>query len=384
MILKEKENESITQNDKMNTKEFRKVILQRKQCDNEWDYGIEQCCKKELEILAEDIPSTIEFLRTECTADEYSWISEIIDDLADCTRSQELIECYKSLMSKFPEECERYRIASSVQSGESILINGAKHMTIGAYQFAVTGNIDDNFNHIKRGIRKATGAGVRLLVFPECAVTGYPPRDIPSSSAVDFTKVDQIHESLQELAVDRHMFLVVGTILQENGRLFNAVLCFRPDGKKDIYRKRALYGWDRDNFTEGEDSGIVQIDSFRIGIRICYEVRFPEYFREFYRQQTDLNLILFYDVADHEDPDRYTMIKGHIQTRAVENVCPVLACNSCSQFQTAPTILFDRSGKILAEMQKGKEGLLCFDWEQNDLSFGEQGRKELSDSLTRQ
>ena len=77
------------------------------------------------------------------------------------------------------------------------------------------------------------------------------------------------------------------------------------------------------------------------------------------------------------------MIKGHIQTRAVENVCPVLACNSCSPFQTAPTILFDRSGKTLAEMPKGKEDLLSFDLEQNDLTFGEQGRKELSDSLTK-
>ena len=46
-------------------------------------------------------------------------------------------------------------------------------MRIGAYQFAVTGNIESNYAHIKAGIEKAFQSGVRLLLFPECAVTGY-------------------------------------------------------------------------------------------------------------------------------------------------------------------------------------------------------------------
>ena len=37
-------------------------------------------------ILSEDIPSTIEFLKTECAADEFSWISEVIDDVVDKAR----------------------------------------------------------------------------------------------------------------------------------------------------------------------------------------------------------------------------------------------------------------------------------------------------------
>ena len=48
-------------------------------------------------------------------------------------------------------------------------------MRIGAYQFDVTANIENNYSHIKKGILEACKSGVRLLVFPECAVTGYPP-----------------------------------------------------------------------------------------------------------------------------------------------------------------------------------------------------------------
>ena len=91
--------------------------------------------------------------------------------------------------------------------------------------------------------------------------------------------------------------------------------------------------------------------------------------------------MLFFDENDNVDLDRYSMIKGHIQTRAVENVCPILTRNTCSVFQTAPTGFFDRSGKMLAVMEKEKEGLLVCEFEYNPLTFGEEGRKLISDSL---
>ncbi len=106
---------------------FREVIKERIRLaldSDEWDYGIEQCWKKEVEILSEDVNSTIEFLRDECTADEYSWISEVIDDLAEETNSRELVECYKALMSKFPEECKKYNVAGSIEFAETILKDG--------------------------------------------------------------------------------------------------------------------------------------------------------------------------------------------------------------------------------------------------------------------
>lgn len=105
----------------MDIKSFRDVIKQREETDNEWDYGIEQCWKKEIDILLEDIPSTIEYLKTECTAEEYSWISEVIDDVVDKNPSRELVECYKSLMTKFHEECDKYNIAGVVEICEDIL-----------------------------------------------------------------------------------------------------------------------------------------------------------------------------------------------------------------------------------------------------------------------
>lgn len=67
-------------------------------------------------------------------------------------------------------------------------------MKLGAYQFGVTGDIDYNFTIIKSAIKEAVEEGIKLLVFPECALTGYPPRDINSSAEVDLCKLDIVYE----------------------------------------------------------------------------------------------------------------------------------------------------------------------------------------------
>ena len=112
----------------MNAERFREIIKERirisEECNDEWDYGIEKCWKEEIDILSEDIPSSIVFLKNECTAEEYSWISEVIDDLAERTNSHELVRCYKELMTKYSEECKKYNIKGSIEYAEKILTEG--------------------------------------------------------------------------------------------------------------------------------------------------------------------------------------------------------------------------------------------------------------------
>ncbi len=115
----------------MNIDRFREVIKRREYVSqisqDEWDEGIEECWKREVELLTEDIPSTIEFLKNECTAEEYSWISEVLEDIIEKKPSAELVQCYKTLMTKFPEECATYNIAGSIERAEAILRWEAEH-----------------------------------------------------------------------------------------------------------------------------------------------------------------------------------------------------------------------------------------------------------------
>ena len=67
-------------------------------------------------------------------------------------------------------------------------------MKIAAYQFAVSSDVSKNLEIIEQAIIKAGKNGVELLVFPECALTGYPPRDIKSSSEVEFDLLKQEYD----------------------------------------------------------------------------------------------------------------------------------------------------------------------------------------------
>ena len=98
----------------MITEEIRKALAQRRATDSEWDYGVELCCEKEIEILSRNIEETIEFLDVECTADEFSWISEVFLEVAEKTQSRPFVECLYRVAKKYPEECKEYNVYSFI------------------------------------------------------------------------------------------------------------------------------------------------------------------------------------------------------------------------------------------------------------------------------
>ena len=233
---------------------------------------------------------------------------------------------------------------------------------------------------IEKAIYLAKHKDVQLLIFPECSLTGYPPRDISNSSCVNFNLVQSMCDRLQSVADQNDISFIVGTIFKEK-EIYNRALLFQPNKQIKSYDKRALWGWDNDNFAKGNSDGIVEIDGVVFGIRICFEIRFPEFFRELYKRNTDINVVLFYDVADTDDKERYSMIRGHLQTRAVENVTTTISVNATSPFQTAPTMVFGKSGQCIKECVRNKPELLIYDFEKTVNDFGENGRTSISNSL---
>lgn len=55
----------------MDVQRFKEVIQKRDNTDDEYDYGVEVCDKEEIEILSEDVPSTVAYLKNDCTPKEF-------------------------------------------------------------------------------------------------------------------------------------------------------------------------------------------------------------------------------------------------------------------------------------------------------------------------
>ena len=99
-------------------------------------------------------------------------------------------------------------------------------MRIGAYQFAASGSIEENLSAIRKAVARAKTESVRLLAFPECALTGYPPKNVERASSVDFPALDRSFLELQTISDENDMFLLVGSITKTGGFYQNSAVLF--------------------------------------------------------------------------------------------------------------------------------------------------------------
>ena len=255
-------------------------------------------------------------------------------------------------------------------------------MRVGVFQFSTNQDIYKNHKKIVEAIKEAGSKEVRLLVFHECAACGYPPIETPSVKEIDFKTLDAQIRDIKELARAYNMYIALGTIRKDKLSYYNCMEMITPtDEVLKAYDKRALWGWDLDHFTRGNNLGIYDIDGIKIGFRICFEIRFPEYFRELFQANVNLCFVSFCDISKNASPQRYNIIKSHLVTRAVENVMTIISVNSISDYQTAPTAVFDENGMILEEAPLNEEYLLVYDYEVPESSFGSKGRIENSNQI---
>lgn len=262
-------------------------------------------------------------------------------------------------------------------------------MKIGAYQFPVGKVIEENLKQLEEGARAAAKEGVRILAFGECALTGYPENDADHIRVIAEYDLESYIKKVGEFSRKYDIYLLFGSVRKRSYGWTNCAFLACPDGTvTPVYEKRALWGWDKDLFSETEDvelsKGLFEVEGLRFGVRICFEVRFPEYFRELYHLKPDAVFVLFNDRDETENPERYGLITAHLRTRAVENVYPIVSVNTSLAFQCVPTAVINRDGEIKAELPLDRPGLLIYTLEKAEFSFGAVGRISISDRLTRE
>ena len=255
-------------------------------------------------------------------------------------------------------------------------------MKIGLYQMVNHGMISLNYCQIREGIIEAHENNCDLVVFPECALTGYPPVETKIDLNSMKNDIDLYEKKLRKDAKDFNIYLIFGTIRFDGEKRYNTLKVINREGKViEHYDKRALWGYDLQNFEQGHAYKSVYIDNLHIGLSICFEIRFPEFYRQHRINNVDLMLTCFCDISAQDNPSRYDLIKGHIQTRAVENILTHLTVNSASIYQTAPTGIFDIYGYEILRTAKHVNELLVYTYERQELSYGAKGILEISKNI---
>jgi len=137
------------------------------------------------------------------------------------------------------------------------------------------GDLTGNADAIIRHSMQARDDGARAVVFPELAISGYPPEDLLLRG--DF--LDACAASLRSVAAATAEFnitVIAGHPLLENGRVFNALSVLRGGDTLATYRKRRLPNYtvfdEKRHFTAGRKAARVSIHGVRVGLAICEDL----------------------------------------------------------------------------------------------------------------
>jgi len=186
------------------------------------------------------------------------------------------------------------------------------------------GEVDRNLERIERAVADAAAAGVALAVLPECAVTGYAFASVDEAMPVARRASAIAADRLAELATKHRMTVICGSLESEGGAVYNVAHLVTPDGRRFHYRKTHLpfLGVDRFTTPGGDAPSVIDIDGVRVGVLICYDLRFPEAARICALDGADLiALPTNWPVGVEFHPGLFA------PARAAENHCYVLAAD---------------------------------------------------------
>jgi predicted amidohydrolase len=186
------------------------------------------------------------------------------------------------------------------------------------------GDVPANLAMILGRLHEAAEAGARLIVFPECALTGYgfESRDeaMPFAEPIPGPSVDAI----QSECAKRGVAVAFGLLERDGERLYNACVLVGPSGVIASYRKVHLPFLGVDRFADPGDRpfAVHEFEGLRIGMHICYDGAFPETGRVLSLLGADL-LLLPTNWPTHSECAATHMIA----CRAFENVVYAMAVN---------------------------------------------------------
>lgn len=234
---------------------------------------------------------------------------------------------------------------------------------VAAVQMASGPNVEANLNEARRLIAKAVEQGAKLVVLPEYfPIMGMNETD--KLAVREQPGTGRIQKFLADVAREFKIWLVGGSIplvANDPAKVRNSLLVFNDQGEQVArYDKIHLFNLDLGNekyheartIEPGDQVVVVDTPFGRIGLAICYDLRFPELFRAM--KNVDL-LVL---------PSAFTATTGKmhwevlVRARAIENLAYVIASAQGGYHVNGRethghSMIVDPWGRVLDELPRG-------------------------------
>jgi len=150
----------------------------------------------------------------------------------------------------------------------------ASSIRVACVQMGVKPDLDRNLRKILRRIEKAAAEGARVVVFPECALTGF---DRDYFLTLTWERIARGEKEIARAARKKNLYVIYGTITDSGKkRPFNTAIVVGPDGREiHRYHKMLPESW----FEPGPRLSLFEIDGVKCTMIICHDQRYPELVR---------------------------------------------------------------------------------------------------------
>ena len=240
-------------------------------------------------------------------------------------------------------------------------------MQIAALQMnSIVGDKKANFDKVENILQetlslcgRGQGEGFDLIILPECWSIGWLAR-IFQENAEEIENSETI-AFLSELAREYNANIIGGTLItKRSGKYFNTCPVLNRNGELiATYDKMHIFEDEKKYLSAGDSPIMVTLDGLKIGLTICYDVRFPELHRAYAKAGADM----FVNVAAWgiKKPIPWEIMT---RSRAVENQTYMVALTQSGQIKgnewnLGHSRIIDYKGEILGEIKDQQEGIFC-------------------------
>lgn len=198
-----------------------------------------------------------------------------------------------------------------------------KQLSCSSIQFNISlGRVDANLDKATAALQRVAARGAKLAVLPEMWSCGYDYRNLSTLARETPHVLEAIQEECRKLDL-----VCVGSLPElQDGTIYNTAYVIDKGERVGSYRKMHLFSTMRENefLGAGNRALVAETSIGRLGIAICYDLRFPELFRKLALEGAEIICV----PAEWPKP-RQEHWKTLLRARAIENQLFVVAANCC-------------------------------------------------------
>jgi predicted amidohydrolase len=212
---------------------------------------------------------------------------------------------------------------------EPVNATAALQLRVAAVQMRSSRDLAENVRKIAAQLSRCAADGVRVAVFPECALTGY--FEDKFMQAISVEQLDTAERQVAEACRTHDIYAIVGTPYRDGDRLFNSAVVITPQGSvlARYHKVQLAESWP----VGGDQLVVFPIDGMPASIIICHDERYPELVR---LPVLAGARVVFY--VSHEsglkEEKKIAPYRAQIQARAVENTVYVVQANAPANSDT--------------------------------------------------